>query len=177
VERGVRERLRAVAILDLVATAVAPPSLESPSFSAALDVPDRTEAEVSIFGTPRADGWHVTLRRRPAALQAAYYAASGAMPIVAYRLFERITGPKREPWLVKTVGLLTLAIAAVLAADAGGRDPQTRRLGISSALAYGAVDTWYAAIRRRISPVYLLDAVVEAGFAVAWLARGSRPTR
>jgi hypothetical protein len=119
----------------------------------------------------------VTLLRRPAALQAAYYAATGVMPIVAYRIFERITGPKREPWLVKTLGLLTVAIATVLAADTGGRDPQTRRLGIAAALAYGAVDTWYAGIRRRISPVYLLDAAVEAGFAAAWLARGSRPNR
>ncbi|MBW3612499.1 MAG: hypothetical protein KY392_01405 [Chloroflexi bacterium] len=61
-----------------------------------------------------------------AGLQAAYYAVSGAMPLVAYPLFERITGPKREPWLVKTVGLITVAIAWVLARDPANRHPQTR---------------------------------------------------
>lgn len=104
-----------------------------------------------------------------AGLQAAYYAGSGAMPLLAYRLFERITGRKREPWLVKTVGLITVAIAWVLASDPAGRHRQTRRLGVSAALAYGAIDIWYAAVRRRISPVYLLDAVVEVGLVIAWL--------
>lgn len=109
--------------------------------------------------------------RRVAALQAAYYATAGALPILAYRTFERITGPKREPWLVKTVALLTVAVAAVLAADPSATQPQTRRLGIATAAAYALVDTWYAGVRRRIRPVYLLDAVVEVAFAAAWVAR------
>lgn len=112
-----------------------------------------------------------------AGLQAGYYAASGAMPLLAYRLFERITGPKREPWLVKTVGLITVAVAWVLANDPAGRHRQTRRLGVASALAYGAIDVWYAAVRRRISPVYLLDAAVEAALVGAWLVLPRRPRR
>ncbi len=109
--------------------------------------------------------------RRVAAVQAAYYAAAGALPILAYRAFEWITGPKREPWLVKTVGVLTVAVAGVLAADPSAAQPQTRRLGMAAAVAYALVDTWYAAVRRRIRPVYLLDAVVEVAFAAAWIAR------
>lgn len=119
----------------------------------------------------------MTIRSRLSTLQAAYYAASGAAPIVAYRAFACLTGPKREPWLVKTMGLITLAIASVLARAPREADPQTRRIGLSTALAYGIADVWYAGVRRRISPVYLLDAVVEAVFVVAWLAhrREARP--
>jgi hypothetical protein len=35
-------------------------------------------------------------------------------------------------------------------------------------LVIGAVDVWYAAIRRRIRVTYLLDAAVEGLFLVAW---------
>lgn len=119
----------------------------------------------------------MTIRFRLPVLQAAYYAASGAAPIAAYRLFERLSGPKREPWLVKTMGLVTLAIASVLARAPRDPDPQTRLLGLSAALAYGVADVWYAGVRRRISPVYLLDALVEATFVAAWMAqrREARP--
>lgn len=109
--------------------------------------------------------------RRPGLLQASFYAVAGLWPIVAYRSFERISGPKREPWLVKTVGLLTVVIAGALAADVEGRSPATRRLAIGSAAAYGAIDVYYAGVRRRISPVYLLDAVAEAALLGLWLAR------
>lgn len=33
----------------------------------------------------------------PGAVQAAYYIVSGAWPLVAYRSFELVSGPKREP--------------------------------------------------------------------------------
>jgi hypothetical protein len=110
------------------------------------------------------------MRRWIGLVQAAYYLVTGVAPIVAYGTFEAITGPKREPWLVKMVGLLTIAIGAVIASDPAGRTPQVRRLAILAAAAYGAIDVWYAGVRRRISRVYLLDAVVEAGIIGAWLA-------
>lgn len=106
-------------------------------------------------------------------VHAAYYLVSGSWPLVAYRSFEAITGPKREPWLVKMVGLLTVVIGATIATDLEGRMAPTRRLAVGAAPAYAAIDLWYAAVRRRISPVYLLDAVTEIGLIIAWLARGS----
>ena len=110
----------------------------------------------------------------PGAVQAAYYIASGAWPLVAYRSFELVSGPKREPWLVKMVGLITIVVGVVLATDPAGTSRQTRLLGIGAAGAYAAVDTWYAGVRRRISPVYLLDAAAEAALAGLWLARPRR---
>lgn len=107
-------------------------------------------------------------------LHAAFYLVGGIWPLLAYRSFEALTGPKREPWLVKTVGLLTLLAGAVIAADPTGSERSTRRLAVGTALAFASVDTWYAGVRRRIRPIYLLDALAELGFAAAWLARRPR---
>ena len=109
----------------------------------------------------------------PGTIQGAYYALTGAWPLVAYRSFEAVTGRKREPWLVKTVGLLTVAIAAAIWADPHGRTAPGRRLAIGSALAFGAVDIYYAAVRRHIALVYLADAAVETGLLAAWVIGGA----
>ena len=110
-------------------------------------------------------------RIRPGAVQATYYAVTGVWPLLSYHSFEAITGRKREPWLVKTVGLLLVVVSAALAADPDGRSAGSRRLGIGTAVALGAVDVWYAAVRRRISPIYLADGVVEAGLVGMWTLR------
>ncbi len=109
--------------------------------------------------------------RRPAAgkLQGAYYLLTGVGPMVAYRPFEALTGPKHDRWLVRMVALLTALIGGVLATDARRRSPTTAGLGIGSALAYAAIDTWYGGVRHRISRVYLLDALVELGLVALWL--------
>ena len=116
----------------------------------------------------------IAATERPGTVHGAYYLASGAWPLAAYRSFELVTGPKREPWLVKMVGLLTVVIGFVVAMDPSGRVPQTRRLAYATAAAYAAVDVWYAGVRRRIRPIYLLDALMEAALIGAWLSRRRR---
>ena len=56
----------------------------------------------------------------------------GAWPVVSMRTFERVTGPKHDDWLVRTVGGLCIAIGTGLLA---GRDRPTvvRPLGINTA--------------------------------------------
>ena len=97
------------------------------------------------------------------------YLATGLWPIVHYRSFERVTGPKRDDWLVKTTGGLIAAIGATLWTSA--RDPGAARttnvLAATSATALAAADIVFV-VRRRISPIYLVDAAVE--LALAWLA-------
>lgn len=41
-----------------------------------------------------------------------YYVATGVAPFVSRRAFEAVTGPKREWWLVQTVGALVTAAGA-----------------------------------------------------------------
>ncbi|HEU4455559.1 MAG TPA: hypothetical protein VFR81_21020 [Longimicrobium sp.] len=101
--------------------------------------------------------------------QGAFYAATGAWPFVSMRSFEAVTGPKMERWLVKTVGGLIGVIGGTLV-SAGARrrvTPELAMLGAGSAMVLAGIDVYYVS-RRRISPVYLLDAAAELGIAAAW---------
>jgi hypothetical protein len=104
--------------------------------------------------------------------QAALYVATGVWPLVHMPSFEAVTGPKRERWLVRTVGVLVAVVGVALGAGAARRrlSPELRLLGGASAAGLAGVDLWYAGVRRRISPVYLADAVVELGLAAGWAA-------
>jgi hypothetical protein len=52
--------------------------------------------------------------RRLATIQGAYYLLTGLWPLAHLRSFQAVTGPKLEPWLVKTVGVLAAAIGFTL---------------------------------------------------------------
>lgn len=102
--------------------------------------------------------------------QGATYVASGLWPVVHLRSFAAVTGPKPEGWLVKTVGLLLASIGATLVAGARapGAQRPTRLLGATSAGALAAIDLFFAS-KRRISPVYFLDAALQLTFLASWL--------
>jgi hypothetical protein len=108
--------------------------------------------------------------RLTAAVQAAYYLATGVWPLLDRRSFEAVTGPKADFWLVRTVGVLVASLGAGLAL--GARRPELpAELRVTAGLAaasLGAVETVYVA-RRRIRPIYLADAVLEAVFVVGLL--------
>ena len=95
-------------------------------------------------------------------LQGSYYLITGLWPLIHMASFEAVTGPKVEDWLVRMVGLLVVVIGAtlLLAVRRGREDGEVLVLAVGSALAFTAVDVWYA-LSRVISPIYLADAVVE----------------
>jgi hypothetical protein len=105
-----------------------------------------------------------------APLQGAYYVATGVWPLVDDRSFQAVTGPKTDVWLVKTVGLLVAGIGAALLSE--GRHPGRAAtvVGAGSAVALAGIDIYYATTRR-ISPIYLLDAVAEGVLLWAWAQR------
>ncbi|HEX8699947.1 MAG TPA: hypothetical protein VF815_13975 [Myxococcaceae bacterium] len=110
-----------------------------------------------------------SVESRLAVVQGSFDVVTGLWPIVHLRSFELVTGPKLEGWLVKTVGALITVIGGTLL-SAGLRrrvTPEIRLLGMGSAAAFTLVDVIYTS-KRRISPVYLLDAVVEAGLIAGW---------
>jgi hypothetical protein len=123
--------------------------------------------------------WDGSAERTLAAGQAALYGATGVWPLVHMASFEAVTGPKRERWLVRTVGILVAGIGATLALAAWRRSfgPEIRLLGGASAAGLAAVDLWYAGVRRRISPVYLADAAAEIALGVAWAVFARRAAR
>ena len=112
------------------------------------------------------------LLRTAVLTQGVYYVATGMWPLVNMRSFERVTGPKIDKWLVKTVGVLVTSIGGALLVAATRRriSPEARVLAAGTAAGLVAIDTFYVA-QRRIAPVYLLDALTElALLAPAFLA-------
>lgn len=98
----------------------------------------------------------------PGRVQGGYYVATGVWPVLHYRSFEAITGPKHDDWLVKTFGLFIAVVGAELM-----RRSDAWMLGAGGATVLGAAEVVYVR-RGRISPVYLLDAAASAVFVIGW---------
>jgi hypothetical protein len=125
-----------------------------------------------------------------------FYIATGLWPLVSMRTFELASGPKKEKWLVKTMGALIAAVGGALLVGArvsgdppaerglGGAPPPrgvhpvTLALGVLSAGTLAACDVVYVA-KGRTAKSYLLDAAVEVALVGAWanLARVARRVR
>ena len=56
-----------------------------------------------------------------ALLQGAFFAVTGIWPLISPGTFQKVTGPKVDFWLVKTVGILIAVIGSVLMLDGGKR--------------------------------------------------------
>lgn len=105
-----------------------------------------------------------------AALHAVYYLTTGLWPLLHRSSFERVTGPKTDFWLAQTVGVTVAAIGLGLAQAASRARPpapELRTIALTTAAGLALVDVLFVA-RRRISPVYLLDATAEAALIAAW---------
>ena len=107
---------------------------------------------------------HEAKRSWPLIAQGLFYVATGVWPLVSMSTFERVTGPKADKWLVKTVGVLVTSIGAALVLGGLRRSvaPEAKLLATASAIGLTAIDVNYVA-KGRIAPVYLLDAVAELG--------------
>jgi hypothetical protein len=108
------------------------------------------------------------MTRLLARVQGWFYLLTGLWAIVDVDSFQRVTGPKTDLWLVKTVGVLVVVIGATLIAAARERryDAPIVLLAVGSALGLAGIDLVYA-LAGRISPVYLLDAAAEIGLAAS----------
>ena len=114
---------------------------------------------------------------RPVAIaQGSYWILTGLWPVVHLASFEWVTGPKTDDWLVRTIGALIAAVGVTLTVaarnDRIGAD--AARLALLGALALGVADI-LAPLLAGVRWIYLLDAPVQATFALYWawyLARG-----
>ncbi len=107
--------------------------------------------------------------RALAAGQGAYFLLTGVWPLVSLKSFYAVTGPKREGWLVQTVGAVIASIGSTLLLGARRRDvpAELAWLGASSAAALALVDLVFVS-RRRIPRIYLADAAAELALVGAW---------
>lgn len=111
-------------------------------------------------------------------LQGWVYVVTGLWPILHLPSFERVTGEKYDDFLVHTVGLLLCVVGAVVlnAIRRQRLTPDLMWLAAGSALSLLSIDVVYFA-NGRLPPVYLADAVMEGGFAVAALIGMRRTAR
>ena len=84
--------------------------------------------------------------------QAAYFLVTGIWPLLHIRSFERITGPKVDRWLVKTVGALVSVVGAVIGLAAWRRrpSPEIELLAVGSSLALAIIDIVFVARRQAV---------------------------
>jgi energy-converting hydrogenase Eha subunit E len=103
-----------------------------------------------------------------ALIQGIYFFISGIWPLLSMSTFLKVTGPKTDLWLVKTVGIILAVIGVVLIFAQVNAEINTSiiLLAIGSALSLAIVEFIYVA-KRIISPIYLGDAVVEL-ILIAW---------
>lgn len=101
--------------------------------------------------------------------QGAYYFGTGLWPILHMPSFLAVTGPKRDLWLVRTVGALIAVLGGTLMIAGRARriTPELRAMAVGGAAALTFVDVIYVA-RRTIPPVYLLDAATEVALIGIW---------
>lgn len=98
-----------------------------------------------------------------ARLHGAFNVVGGLWPLIHPRSFEAALGSKVDRWLVYSVAGLMMSVGT--AQLTSRTDPasvrQACRLGIGTALTLGGIDLAYVP-RRRISPMYLVDAAAGA---------------
>jgi hypothetical protein len=101
-------------------------------------------------------------------VQALYYIVAGALPLVSLHLFQAITGPKNDLWLVRTVGLLAFSIGVTILSALRRRRVTSEivLLAVLSAVSFAAIDVVYV-MMGRIGLIYLGDAAVEMAIVIA----------
>jgi 4-amino-4-deoxy-L-arabinose transferase-like glycosyltransferase len=115
-------------------------------------------------------------------VQGIFYLVTGLWPLFSINTFQKVTGPKQDLWLVRTVGVLITVISVVLIIGGKQRkvNDEIPLLAVGSAVGLTAIDVVYVS-KGRISPIYLLDAIAElilaTGVILAWLPQRSRRKR
>lgn len=106
---------------------------------------------------------------RLAIAQGVYYLVSGIWPILDMNSFIAVTGPKTDLWLVRTVAVLIFFMGAGLLAAGIKKQVNFSIIIIAAGAAFGLlmIDVIYVFLNV-ISPVYLLDAVVELIILALW---------
>jgi hypothetical protein len=101
--------------------------------------------------------------------QGFYFFVTGVWPIISMNTFLRITGPKTDLWLVKTVGVILAVIGATLlyAGFTDNVNGPVVLLGLGSALSLTFIEFVYV-FKRVISPIYLVDAFAEVILMLWW---------
>jgi hypothetical protein len=100
---------------------------------------------------------------------AVYILLTAVWPIVDIESFMKVTGPKTDVWLVKTVGALLIPVGLCLLSciSIAAKRPAIV-LGTLTCISFITIDFYYA-VTDVISDVYLIDAFVQGVFLLGWM--------
>jgi len=104
-----------------------------------------------------------------AMVQGFYFLITGVWPLVSMATFQKVTGPKSDHWLVKTVGIIVavIGLGLIISGVSGHFTPEIILIAIGSATGLAGIDVIYVS-KRVISPIYLLDALAEVVLILWW---------
>ncbi|MFP5384908.1 MAG: hypothetical protein ACLGHN_02430 [Bacteriovoracia bacterium] len=101
-------------------------------------------------------------------LQGWFYLITGLWPLIHMKSFEKVSGEKIDKWLVRTVSLMIVSSGVIFVTYNTSKEAVT--LAIMNATALMMIDLIYVT-KKVISKVYLIDAVIEVGFIVAYFSQ------
>jgi hypothetical protein len=103
-------------------------------------------------------------------VQGIYWLVTGVWGLVDIVSFMKVTGPKTDVWLVKTVSVLIVVISLSLLSSVRNRGDKMPviLLAITSCIGLAGIDFYYA-LNNVISKVYLLDGAGEVALLIAWV--------
>lgn len=118
--------------------------------------------------------------RRLLQIQSGYYVMTALWPVVHFRSFTRVVGPKPDRFQFFTTTWLIAVIGSALGLGARREepDPAIAALAVTGAAAFIGVEV---AFIKQIRTVFLLDLLAEAALGAAvlwrWPRRGSKAVR
>lgn len=103
-------------------------------------------------------------------LQGTYTALTALWALVDIDSFMAVTGPKTDIWLVKTVSMVLLAVAAGLIGQAliPSNPLPLILVALTSSAGLCCIDIYYA-VHNVISNIYLGDAFLQVLFMAVWI--------
>jgi hypothetical protein len=103
-------------------------------------------------------------------IQGLYILATAVWPLVSIKTFMEVTGPKTDIWLVKTVAVLLIPIAACFLFNTFTRRPHVSVMVVGLTVSAGlSIIDFYYTYTDTIKWVYAVDGCIELIFLVAWI--------
>jgi hypothetical protein len=102
-------------------------------------------------------------------IQTIYYFLTAAWGLIDTESFMRVTGPKTDVWLVKTVSVILLAVSFSFISYLFIKTNYWPAIILASSccLSLACIDFYYAG-RNIISDIYLLDGIAEIALLIGW---------
>ncbi len=103
-------------------------------------------------------------------IQGIYTLITAIWPLIDIKSFMAVTGPKADIWLVKTVAVVLLPIAAFYLINIyrPGQILHLVLIGVINSIGLAIIDFYYSG-KNIISRIYAVDGALQVLFALCWI--------